>query len=119
MGGCGVWLTKAYPQEAQTLSEKAPLSQEDAFRSRSETCQYNYKTVSYKTDLRSPVPGGVQAGTEFCGKSGDDLRAHCVEKFSTVCSTVERNFAAKPRNSAQHNAKVKLRITYRQQRYAK
>jgi hypothetical protein len=40
-------------------------------------------------------------------------------KFSTVRSTVEQNFDAKPRNSAQHGAKAKLRIAQRQQRCAK
>jgi hypothetical protein len=39
--------------------------------------------------------------------------------FSTVYSTVGENFAAKLRNFAQRNAKAKLRITWRQQRYAK
>jgi hypothetical protein len=36
-----------------------------------------------------------------------------------VYSTVGQDFDAKPRNSAQRNAKAKLRITWRQQRYAK
>jgi tellurite resistance protein len=39
-------------------------------------------------------------------------------KFSTVRSTVGRNFDAKQRNSAQRTAKAKLRITWRQQWYA-
>jgi hypothetical protein len=40
-------------------------------------------------------------------------------KFSTVCSTVEQDFDAKPRNVVQRTAKAKLRITWRQQRCAK
>jgi hypothetical protein len=40
-------------------------------------------------------------------------------QFSTVCFTVGQDFDAKPRNSAQRSAKAKLRITWRQQRYAK
>src|SRR5207237_1460920 len=40
-------------------------------------------------------------------------------KFSTVRSTVGRDFDAKPRNSAQRTAKAKLRITYHRQCCAK
>jgi len=42
-----------------------------------------------------------------------------VEHFSTVRSTVEQNFDAKLCNAAEGTAKAKLRITWRQQRYAK
>jgi hypothetical protein len=40
-------------------------------------------------------------------------------EISTVRSTVGQDFDAKPCNSAQRTAKEKLRITWRQQRYAK
>ena len=40
-------------------------------------------------------------------------------RFSTVRSTVGRDFDAKPRNSAQRTAKAKLRITYHRQCCAK
>jgi hypothetical protein len=41
------------------------------------------------------------------------------QHFSTAYSTVGENFDAKQRNSAQRTAKAELRITWRQQRYAK
>jgi hypothetical protein len=40
-------------------------------------------------------------------------------EFFTVRSTVGQNFAAKLCNSAERSAKAELRITWRQQRYAK
>jgi len=42
-----------------------------------------------------------------------------TQKRKPKFSTVGQDFDAKPRNSAQRNAKAKLRITWRQQRYAK
>jgi hypothetical protein len=48
-------------------------------------------------------------GEEACGRvAHNGLKAR--RRFSTVRSTVGRDFDAKPRNSAQRTAKAKLRI---------
>src|SRR5215469_5107527 len=62
----------------------------------------------------------VLRGASKGQENGSGSTTHKREpKFSTVRFTVGQNFDAKLCNSAQRTAKAKLRITWRQQRYAK
>jgi hypothetical protein len=62
------------------------------------------------------VAGASKRGEPRAPVNGKESRS---AEFSTVRSTVGQDFDAKVRNSAQRTAKAKLRITRRQQRYAK